>query len=196
MDIKEYQQEAAKTAQFPGALYPLLGLVGEIGEVGEYLKKSIRDGLDDKARLTGELGDVLWYISAIATVGGFDLQESLSAPDSESLDSEVRTFDDMATQDSDASASEAFFQLLASANAMVQWSTRGNGIAFGSYQSDDDSIQAGISISGSRLTWLIWDWVDLVLALGLNPSEVARANIDKLKSRAERGVIKGDGDNR
>lgn len=196
MDIKEYQQEAAKTAQFPGALYPLLGLVGEIGEVGEYLKKSIRDGLDDKARLTGELGDVLWYISAIATVGGRDLQESLNAPDSESPDSEVRTFDDMVTEGNDASADEAFFQLLASANSTIQWSTTESGLFFGPYQSDDDSIQMRISVSGGHLTWLIWDWVDLVLALGLNPSEVARTNIDKLKSRAERGVIQGDGDNR
>lgn len=71
-----YQDEAETTAVYPNKgnnlCYPALGLAGEAGEVCEKIKKIIRDkegvptnaDLDD---LSKELGDVLWYISAVAT---------------------------------------------------------------------------------------------------------------------------------
>ena len=46
-------------------------MAGEAGEVCEKIKKSIRDGKPlDVQQLTLELGDVLWYISAIASDAG------------------------------------------------------------------------------------------------------------------------------
>lgn len=42
----------------------------------------------------------------------------------------------------------------------------------------------------------LWYMSELVTHLGGKLGDVAQQNIDKLKSRAERGVIKGDGDNR
>ena len=51
-----------------------LGLNGEAGEVGELLKKAIGHGhVLDKAKLAAELGDVLWYLAAIATAHDIDL---------------------------------------------------------------------------------------------------------------------------
>ena len=64
------------TAIYPDAgnnwIYPALGLGGEVGEIQEKLKKVIRDRagvIDDGTRelLSKELGDVLWYISQLAS---------------------------------------------------------------------------------------------------------------------------------
>ncbi|HWO07556.1 MAG TPA: nucleoside triphosphate pyrophosphohydrolase family protein [Candidatus Paceibacterota bacterium] len=43
---------------------------------------------------------------------------------------------------------------------------------------------------------VLWYLSQLSRVLGFSFSETARANIDKLKDRAERGVIKSAGDNR
>lgn len=54
-----------------------LGLGGETGEVLDLLKHVIyhEDTVLDKMELAKELGDVLWYISAIATTCGIDLND-------------------------------------------------------------------------------------------------------------------------
>ena len=43
---------------------------------------------------------------------------------------------------------------------------------------------------------IAWYWVELCELLGWHASTVLKMNIDKLKSRQERGVINGKGDNR
>ena len=76
MDFKEYQEKSRKTALYPNIgqnfVYPTLGLSGEAGEVAEKIKKVIRDKggvIDDATReeIKKELGDVLWYLSQIAS---------------------------------------------------------------------------------------------------------------------------------
>lgn len=58
--------------EFNRLVYPVLGLVGEAGEVANKLKKVARDdkggwGPDKTQDYEGELGDVQWYVAAIAT---------------------------------------------------------------------------------------------------------------------------------
>jgi len=76
MNFEEYQKKSRVTAKYPNAgknyIYPTLGLSGESGEVAEKIKKVIRDkkGIVDeetKEMVKKELGDVLWYVSQIAT---------------------------------------------------------------------------------------------------------------------------------
>jgi NTP pyrophosphatase (non-canonical NTP hydrolase) len=75
MEMKAYQEAAAKTVQplaGTGAelTVALLGMVGEAGAVATAYKKQLRDGPSDpgfKARMREELGDVLWYVAALAT---------------------------------------------------------------------------------------------------------------------------------
>lgn len=75
MEFEEYRKFAAKTAIYPeslNVLYPCLGLAGETGEVCEKIKKVYRDQggkfeVSNKIAIVKELGDVLWYIAAIAT---------------------------------------------------------------------------------------------------------------------------------
>jgi NTP pyrophosphatase (non-canonical NTP hydrolase) len=84
MDFEEYQKESRKTAIYPNIgkniVYPTLGLAGEAGEVAEKVKKLIRDEggkltKTKKHEIEKELGDVLWYLSQIASELGLSLSE-------------------------------------------------------------------------------------------------------------------------
>ena len=87
MDLDAYAQGARATATYPAAatlLYPVLKLAGEAGEVAEKLGKLMRDDgwtpgtpLDATQRdtLAAELGDVLWYVAAVAHDLGVPLAE-------------------------------------------------------------------------------------------------------------------------
>ena len=59
-----------------------LGLAGETGEVLEIIKKMIRDkggvfetAQEDREKLRKELGDVLWYLSALAFYNDIRLED-------------------------------------------------------------------------------------------------------------------------
>ena len=81
MTFDEYQEFARSTAIYPTTCkvtYPTLGLCGEAGEVAEKVKKHMRDG-KSLIGLGLELGDVLWYISALADDLGVTLEEVAQA---------------------------------------------------------------------------------------------------------------------
>ena len=86
LSFEDYQRLAARTAVYPDresddiAPYPALGLAGESGEVAEQIKKAIRDdggAITDERRaaLRKELGDVLWYLSALCDELGLELAD-------------------------------------------------------------------------------------------------------------------------
>jgi NTP pyrophosphatase (non-canonical NTP hydrolase) len=61
------------------ALKSGLGLAGEAGETVELVKKwAFHDRPLDRAKLTKELGDVLWYLTALARTQGITLEEVAS----------------------------------------------------------------------------------------------------------------------
>ncbi len=84
MNFEEYQKKSRVTAQYSDAgsnyIYPTLGLSGEAGEVVEKIKKVIRDKggeVNDETRdeIKKELGDVLWYVSQLATELGLSVDD-------------------------------------------------------------------------------------------------------------------------
>lgn len=92
MDLNEYQKQAISTDTFGAKsiettdvftkafMAKLLGLVGEAGEVAEKFKKILRDkdGVlsdQDKKEIVKELGDVLWYTSALSHYLGVSLED-------------------------------------------------------------------------------------------------------------------------
>jgi len=88
MDFATYQRRSRETAMYPDAgvnpVYPTLGLCGESGEVADKVKKVLRDqgGDFDADSLEGirlELGDVLWYVSQLATELHLSLDEIAEA---------------------------------------------------------------------------------------------------------------------
>ena len=84
MELNDYQELAMKTAIFPkrdGYAYTALGLAGEAGEIANKVKKFIRDGYSEDELpgkindLRDELGDVLWYVAALAQVLDTSLEQ-------------------------------------------------------------------------------------------------------------------------
>lgn len=83
MTLNEYQEKASRTAIYGSGNavnYPILGLAGEAGELANKYKKVLRDdnGIlhpDKREALAAELGDVLWYVAAIARDLGADLDD-------------------------------------------------------------------------------------------------------------------------
>ena len=91
-----YQQLCTETQIYPrehAVFYPALGLAGEAGEVANKIKKIMRDRKGDVNNLPGEvkdeiaseLGDCLWYISALATDLGIGL-DGISVENIKKLD--------------------------------------------------------------------------------------------------------------
>ena len=85
MDVDEYQVEAARTARMdrPAEVVAMtfgLGIAGEAGEVADLVKKAYGHGAGmDIERLRLELGDVAWYLAAVATCHGLRLSDVLAA---------------------------------------------------------------------------------------------------------------------
>jgi NTP pyrophosphatase (non-canonical NTP hydrolase) len=79
MDVKKYQTIIEKTAIYPkeiGLAYCAMGLTGEAGEVADKIKKIYRDNTEvDVPAIAKELGDVLWYVTAMANELGVSLEE-------------------------------------------------------------------------------------------------------------------------
>lgn len=88
MHFNDYQTSSRKTAMYPDTgknyVYPTLGLCGETGEIAEKVKKVLRDKngvMDDATRelIKLELGDVLWYVSQLATEFGYSFDDIAQA---------------------------------------------------------------------------------------------------------------------
>lgn len=95
MNFTDYQTKSRATAKYPvighGVIYPTLGLVNEAGEVAGKIKKVFRDkdgeiSAETREALKAELGDVLWYISQVATELDLSLDEIAEANIAKLLD--------------------------------------------------------------------------------------------------------------
>ncbi|MDL1912336.1 nucleotide pyrophosphohydrolase [Chloroflexi bacterium CFX6] len=84
MNFKDYQTKSRKTAGYPAighpVIYPVLGLANEAGEVAGKIKKVFRDkegkiSEETREALKAELGDVLWYLTQVATELDLSLDE-------------------------------------------------------------------------------------------------------------------------
>jgi len=76
VDFKDYQRQAQRTVR-GGRARELqldnwaLGLAGEAGEVADVIKKHVHHShVLDVDKVSDELGDVLWYVSVMATECG------------------------------------------------------------------------------------------------------------------------------
>ena len=88
MTLEEYQKRAMTTcmASSENFSYMFLNLVGEVGEFASKVAKAIRKnqisvvyneivGTTDDEELQKEAGDILWQLSGLCTVMGWNLED-------------------------------------------------------------------------------------------------------------------------
>src|SRR5882724_6762510 len=109
--VAEFEAQAAVTDQLnpDDSETPLLGLVGEVGSLLSALKKKRRDtdayfGYHEV--VVEELGDVLWYLSAVAQIGGTSLSQTAAYMTGNAADVDL-VFDDL-IGDRDSADDKAF----------------------------------------------------------------------------------------
>lgn len=86
MEFDEYQRQSGETDRLPDGLeglrLALLGVAGEAGSAASEAKKSFRDGQPSswlRKHVAEELGDVLWYVAAVARRIGLNLDEIVAS---------------------------------------------------------------------------------------------------------------------
>lgn len=76
MTLNEYQEQMRRTYKPERLVNHILGLVGEAGELADAYKKMLFHGRPGSSTdRIKELGDVLWYLAALATDEGVTLDE-------------------------------------------------------------------------------------------------------------------------
>ena len=183
--LSHYQQFTDKTAQYPqGMVYVTLGLVGELGELKQKLEELDSDASlseEEKSGIAGEAGDVFWYVARACQELELPLGMILGhafmgpgAPKKGECGSEVhyRGFN----------SSDGWVDVCALAENTKKLVRDGKPI--------DHTVALNALISSVRMT------AALCFRSGIDPMQAMSKNMDKLSSRLERGVIKGDGDRR
>jgi NTP pyrophosphatase (non-canonical NTP hydrolase) len=173
MKLDEYQEGARSTAIYPGILYyPTLGLVGEFGELLAALQRN------DHEEIPKEIGDVLWYCANVAADANLTMSQILARV----------TFPakkPLSTYWCDPLEDIMIATGIVAEN--VKKTLRDNG-----------NILTDVRRENIRqaLAQLLWGLVKIAEEYALSLKACAIANLEKLRSRQERGVIKGDGDSR
>jgi len=181
MRLIEYQYQAVRTAIYPHThklIYPALGLCGEVGELIGYV--SAEQGLQLALVLDNikkEIGDVLWYAANVAE-------------DMDVLLCEVMEEEDFPKYTGPWDADEVIGELPIHAGVVaenVKKTIRDSNGALSAVRRDNIVL---------ALRWVLRWVARLCSNYNITLEECAQLNLDKLRSRAERGVLKGDGDDR
>jgi NTP pyrophosphatase (non-canonical NTP hydrolase) len=174
MKLDTYHRLAKGTAIYPGELmYPALGLCGELGELTHAWMNF------DNKELIGEIGDVLWYVANTAADAGMTLAEVMGR----------KTFPKRCLG---SHRTDVLAELMIAAGMVAENVKK-------TFRDHDGKLKKrrkkNIKIALRDIVFLLTALLsesDLDMTL----EEIARANIDKLDSRRERNVQKGDGNNR
>lgn len=163
-DLDLYQNQAMTLAVYRGNVRIAYTCLGLIEEVGELLEADIAD----RDTLLKEMGDVMWYASALASDLGIKLSEAWEEP-------KVQLIPDV----------EALYKNAFRCAGRVKKILRG-----------DDNREAKVT----EVRGLVGDILRRIEALAgqyeASLEDVCEMNLDKLFDRKDRGVLRGDGDNR
>lgn len=173
MKLNKYQDGAVSTAIYPGKLiYPALGLCGEVAELVEVVTIT-----EDSDAVPKEMGDVLWYIANVAADLGLDLKEVAG----------VSRFEQIEPANVDYWVMPRLVVLAGKVAENVKKTIRDHDGVM-----PPNRIKTVVESLREMLTILtalaLWEETTLTAA--------AKANLDKLQSRAERGKLTGDGGDR
>lgn len=180
MNIDTYIEQARSTAIYPGHFtYPAIGLAGESGELIDKITSLTSHKLVDKKEVIKECGDLIWYVVSTA------------------IDVGIKPF-----------AGKTFTQYgqligagVDKRSALIKLPVYVGKISEIAKKQirDNDYLDLGddkVYIIEDCLTQIMRCLFEIADEWDINMDDVAQVNIDKLLSRKERGVLKGEGDNR
>ena len=171
MKLNEYQKLAKETAIYPATIaYPALGLCGETAELIIAM-----DDSDKKA--VKEVGDCLWYVANLAFDCGLPLSEVFDMaefPKSSDLD-----YKDFVLE-------KLILQAGLIAETVKKAIRDNNGVVSG---------RKKLKIK-THLQEYVYFLNEAAHSVFTPLGKCAKMNIKKLRSRQERNVLKGDGDER
>lgn len=171
--LNTYQSGAKATAIYPLPVnYPALGIAGEMCEC---LVKII-SGADDE-EVIKEIGDVLWYTANVAADCGLTLSEVAG----------VEYFNDLPGYPAEASIERKLLEGVGEVCETVKKAIRDNKGEFDPPRLA--KVKNGLYVILNALKEFCFEY-DRTL------EEAADRNLQKLRSRQERGVLQGSGDNR
>lgn len=185
MTFAEYVDQARLTAQFPedaALVYPALKVMGEAGEVADKVGKLIRDfdwrpgepvPADFVRALALELGDVAWYAAAYCWTFSLDpdgLDDALVYGAGSGIEFDVPSL----------RLPRLVVRLVDASVSLSRWS-------FTAVQ-DHDAF--------TLVADVLYSVGALAAEIGVPVERVLELNVEKLRSRRERGVIAGSGDER
>lgn len=186
MNISTYAEQARSTAIYTGPVsYPSHGLAGEVGELIDKLTLIPHQPKDEVQK---EVGDVLWYIVNTAADAGLSFQDICEA-----LTGGLRAdnFTELAHQMKPRQDTRS---------AMIKlpiYAGRVNEVAKKMLRDSGGHLpKEKKPIVFDGLVEVLSCLVTVCQVWALNLDDVAQANIEKLFSRKERGVLQGSGDNR
>jgi NTP pyrophosphatase (non-canonical NTP hydrolase) len=186
--LDEYQQNASATdapeiAKNPDLSVLLLGLSGEVGSLLTLYKKQLRDGdafQVAEERLSEEMGDVLWYLAAIARRRGPSL-ESIAVANLKKTASRWLSGDDQALFDAEMPAAEqlprqftAFLRNSTDDHGKIRMNMVFNGVPLGAELTDNAHDPDG---------YRFHDILHLSFAAVLGWSPVIRALLKRKRKR-------------
>lgn len=184
MNISDYVEKARSTAIYPkeaSFYYPALGLAGEIGELIEKLTRLPKDVPVFKEAVTKEAGDLLWYVvntAADARIPALDF--TLRA----------NNFTELGVLLFSKDHRSPLIKLPIYAGWIAEIAKKMLRDSNGELTSEkQDVVHNSLAEITRCLFQITKEW-------SINMDDVAQANIDKLFSRKERGVLQGEGDNR
>ncbi len=187
MDFSYYQEEAIKTAIYTNRgnnlIYPMMGLIGEGGELAGKIAKMLRD---DDSKMTperreairGEIGDMLWFVANICAELKLDLGNLFLLA---------------SNAHKNYYGNHDIYQLILKLQQQI--SHMCILVEQNLYESTDNKSKI-LDPLGTDITMLLILIDEICVACALDMSRAAQCNLEKLRSRQERGVLKGDGDNR
>ena len=176
MDLNEYQSKARSTAVYPkpiGLAYVALGLGGELGEVVEKIDKKA-----EGCEILPELGDMAWYSALLAWELALPLSEC--KPDSINLEKPVNVMH----QD------RSIVYLQIGVSKVLECVKK-------VYRDQNGVVNRESTLKlNDGFRRVLAEIAAVAGNYGYSFKDVAEANVKKLASRAERGKLHGNGDDR
>lgn len=175
MNLSEYQKKALSTAAPIAHTYEYLahGLIGEVGEFAGRIAKGVWKGDRGHAAFYSDLaleyGDIAWMAAILMNKQGIHGRDAWGQPFARSYSRDVHTPEAMVPL-SEIMAEAAYLYRIYAMNTT-------------SYLLDSRRLWDLLETHCEQLTRHSWD-------------DVLQMNVDKLASRASRGVLIGNGDHR